>query len=213
MSPNQYYLFVLGMAAVVILIAGVIRKSYILSNQMELANRARRRKLKEQAIQQKQESKSLKHWQKENRPGPATARQLQNVRTPWGWPHHEDLTNQKQTATVSSNPLRRFANRLIDPKKTKEDQEYLEKRNASIRALLEDRYGRASRMTEIPYSKVKAPLLRDPSAPYDQLDSMPSSRADQVVSRLRKQKQPGADLHMPDSATSTLENIKTPWGW
>lgn len=115
-----------------------------------------------------------------------------------------------------SHSLRGLAGKLINPKKTKEDQEYLEKRNASIRALLEDRYGRASRMTEMPYQKVKAPLLRDPSRPYDQLDSMPSSKADLVVSKLSRQSSSAKAIKLSASKLNQAADgkyIKTPWGW
>lgn len=214
MGENYYVLFVLGMSAIVILVAGFIRKSYVLSNQMELANRARRRKQKTQVAEQKKENQRLKLSLRENKPSPVMTRELQNVRTPWGWPHHVVSASKEDADHADvSHSIRRFAGRLINPKKTKEDQDYLEKRNASIRALLEDRYGRASRMTEMPYRKVKAPLLRDPNEPFDQLDNLPSSKAGGVVSRLRKQPNPALDFTIPSHKPSDLKNVKTPWGW
>ena len=213
MSENYYILFGLGVSAVVIIIAGLIHRSYILSNQMELANRAQRRKSKEQAAQQKAENKNLKRSQKANRPSPIATRQLQNVRVPWGWPHHVASEREQIASTNHSHSFRQFAGKLMNPKRTKEDQEYLEKRNASIRALLEDRYGRASRMTEVEYRNVKAPLLRDPNQQYDQLDSMPSSRANAVLTRLKNQKRSDSNRLMPGSRSTDLHDVKTPWGW
>jgi len=204
------------MLAVVVLIAGFIRKSYILSNQMELAKRARIRKIKAQIAEQKAHHKKRTFSLTGSNPSPVTARQLQTVRTPWGWPQHDHSGKQKADKAEISHSLRRFADKLIDPKKTKQDDEYLEKRNASIRALLEDRYGRASRMTEMPYRKVKAPLLRDPSKPYDQLDNMPSSKAGSVISALRRQSKSARDIAAfprKSGGSINLGEIKTPWGW
>lgn len=215
LHTNYYVLFMLGTLAVVILIAGLIHKSYVLSNQMELAKRARLRKLKEQASKQ-EASKKHTFSLAGSKPSPVTARQLQTVRTPWGWPQHGQSSKQKTTHAEMSHSLRGLADKLLNPKKTKEDQDYLEKRNASIRALLEDRYGRASRMKEMPYQKVKAPLLRDPSRPYDQLDSMPSSKADMVVSRLSRQSSSAKAIKLSASKLNQAadgKHIKTPWGW
>jgi hypothetical protein len=205
----------LGTLAAGILIAGLIHKSYVLSNQMELAKRARLRRLKEQTSK-RQSTKKRPFSLTGSKPSPATARQLQTVRTPWGWPQHGQPSKQKPGHAEMSHSLRGLTDRLMNPKKTKEDQEYLEKRNASIRALLEDRYGRASRMKEMPYQKVKAPLLRDPSRPYDQLDSMPSSKADQVVSKLSRQSGAAKAIRLSASKLNQAAegtHVKTPWGW
>lgn len=215
LHTNYYVLFMLGTLAVGILIAGLIHKSRVLSNQMELAKRARLRKLKEQTSGQ-QASKTHSFSLTGSKPSAVTARQLQTVRTPWGWPQHGQSSKQISGYAEMSHSLRGLADKLMNPKKTKEDQEYMEKRDASIRALLEDRYGRASRMKEMPYQKVKAPLLRDPSRPYDQLDSMPSSKADQVVSKLSRQSSASKNMKLSASKlnqTAEDKYIKTPWGW
>jgi len=216
LHANYYVLFILGTLAVGIVLAGLIHKSYVLSNQMVLAKRARLRKLKEQTSEQKSLRKTNSFSLTGNKHSAVTARQLQAVKTPWGWPSHEPHARHSSGQADISHSLRRFADKLVGSKKTKQDQEYLEKRNASIRALLEDRYGRASRMKEMPYQKVKAPLLRDPSAPYDQLDGMPSSTAGQVVSKLGRQSGTARNLKLPASkGNQTIEGkyIKTPWGW
>ena len=213
---DLYVLFILGTLAVGIIVAGLIRNSYVLSNQMELARRARLRKVKQQTSKQPVSHKKNFLALTGSKPSPVTARQLQAVKTPWGWPQHGAYAKQSTGQVEKSHSLRHFTNRLIGSKKTIEDQEYLKKRNASIRALLEDRYGRASRMQEMPYRKVKAPLLRDPNAPFDQLDGLPSSKAGQVVSKLRTQPRSARDMKASASKLGSSPEekyIKTPWGW
>ena len=110
----------------------------------------------------------------------------------------------------------RFADKLIHEKTNVDDQEYLKKRNASVRALLEDRYGRSARMSEIEYNKVKAPLLRDPGAPHDQMDNFPSGKAGQLAKMLKRQSRtlPGEVRPVgKDARRADLKNLKTPWGW
>ena len=60
------------------------------------------------------------------------------------------------------------------------------KSGTRICGILEDRYGRASKMPEIPYRKVKAPLLRDPRAEPDQWIIL-QWKGDQIVAKLEKQ--------------------------
>jgi hypothetical protein len=209
-------LFFLAVLAVVLVVATIIRKSYIIDDQMELARRARRRKLQAQAAVKETLLKKSRFSLRSNRHSAVTERQLQTVKTPWGWPQHGQSGSKKEAHADTSASLRRFADRLMNPKRTKEDEEYMARRDASIRALLEDRYGRASRMKEMPYRKVKAPLLRDPNAPFDQLDSMPSSKADRVISALNRQPKPAKKLDRSSGGnygSPKTREIKTPWGW
>ena len=83
-----------------------------------------------------------------------------------------------------------------------------------IRALLEDRYGRAVKPSEMTFRKVKPPLLRDPSLPYDQMDNFPSGKADEIASGLDRQPDgPRGDREVRLKKTGSLKEIKTPWGW
>jgi hypothetical protein len=205
-------LFILGISALVLLIAGAIHKSHVLSNQVELADRARRRRLKEKSTQAgKSKGQSGVHGKSH-----VISRELKRTRTPWGWPQQDGRLKGHQRDGEFTESLRRFADRLIDSKKTKEDRVYLAKRDASLRALLEDRYGRASRMRELKYREVKAPLLRDPGQPFDQTDGMPSWNADRVALGLggRESAAKGlAPLPRTRLTSSALKDLKMPWGW
>ena len=204
--------FVLVVLAVAIVVAAYIRKSYVMSNQMKLAQRARLRK-RQQEI--REHSKQLSEKKKAGIKSSVLQREMKSVPTPWGWPQHGNAHHEIDHVEFSYS-LRRFAGKLVHSKMSKDDKRYRDKRDASLRALLEDRYGRASRMTEIPYESVKAPLLRDPSQQPDQLDSMPSAKADKVVGKLRKQPKTARQLNAASRRlfhTEELKDVKTPWGW
>jgi hypothetical protein len=98
--------------------------------------------------------------------------EMLSVPIPWGWPgHDEHVTNHSHASSNAqevhgvSESLHRFADRLLSEKQTKESREYLLKKDASLRALLEDRYGRAYRMPLANNRGTQAPLLRDPGKP------------------------------------------------
>jgi hypothetical protein len=70
---------------------------------------------------------------------------------------------------------------------------------------------------EMPFQKVRPPLLRDPSLPHDQMDNFPSGKTDSIISglapppdtRIRK-RQPAA---IANRKPAQLGEIRTPWGW
>jgi len=151
-------------------------------------------------------------------------RELQHVPTPWGWPGHQDLGSFKNShVPVNSQEVRglsesihHFVDRLFSKKRTVDNSEYLLRRDASLRAMVEDRYGRASAMKEIPYRKVKPPRLRDPSEPPDQMDSFPSGKVDQIAAKIPKQAETANILKGPVSlkkAVGQSKEVPIPWGW
>jgi len=149
-------------------------------------------------------------------------RELKQVPTPWGWPGNPALSSSRNYATsnsqnvqASSGSLQHFVDRLFREKNTVDNHEYLLRKNASLRALVEDRYGRASTMKELPYRKVKAPLLRDPAAPHDQMDNFPSGKADRIAARIPKQPKFASVVKQPPAKkkATDLEEMRTPWGW
>ena len=102
----------------------------------------------------------------------ALNREMLNVPIPWGWPGHDDHVTEISHGSLNalevhgvSESLHRFADRLLNEKQTIESREYLLKKDASLRALLEDRYGRAYRTSVSINQDAKAPLLRDPGKP------------------------------------------------
>jgi hypothetical protein len=97
---------------------------------------------------------------------------MPNVLTPWGWPGHNERVSDSNPATRNaqevhgvSESLHRLVGHLLSEKQTVEDREYLLKKDASLRALLEDRYGRASVAPDAGYQELKAPLFPEPSEP------------------------------------------------
>ena len=142
---------------------------------------------------------------------------VSGVPVPWGWPgsdieHHH--MEQNHEAGVSDS-LHRWVDHLVATKITVEDDEYRHRRESSMRALLEDRFVSPSHMTEIEFRKVKAPLLRDPSLPHDQMDNFPSGKLDRIESKINGQPNVQAverhgtgTIHYED-----LKEVRTPWGW
>jgi len=149
-------------------------------------------------------------------------RELMHVPTPWGWPGHQGSSASRNHASPNaqevngvSESLYHFVDRLFSEKHTVDSREYLLRKDASLRALVEDRYGRASTMKEIPYQKVKPPRLRDPSEPHDQMDNFPSGKADQIAARIPRQPESSRVVkrQTPLKKTVGLADVRTPWGW
>ena len=155
-------------------------------------------------------------------PSPALQRDLKNVPTPWGWPGSDMRSalsparpHNGSAGSDSAAGLQSWIDRLVAEKRTVDDSEYLLRKDASLRALLEDRFGRSVRPGEIPYRKVRPPMLRDPSRPYDQQDNFPSGRKDRISSGLERQPRGtgAADKKAGVSGAARIRDIKTPWGW
>jgi hypothetical protein len=211
-----YILIILCLMTCIFMIARWANQSRLSYDPVALADKARTQKLKEiqrKAKAAKRQSNLSSNSRKRN---PVMKRELSRIPTPWGWPQFDEDGDIKSGEAGFSASLQRLADRLIHEKKTVQDQAYMDKRNASMRALLEDRYGRSSGMAEIKYRNVRAPLLRDPNAPHDQMDNFPSGTADLVAAMLRNQSgsQEGRPLPSGRDATRTdLKNLKRPWGW
>ena len=127
--------------------------------------------------------KAIEHTLKKPAPKTATAietprvevaldRETLNVPIPWGWPGHDEHVTANGHASLNaqevhgvSESLHRFADRLLSEKQTIDSREYLLKKNESLRALLEDRYGRAYRMPQAKNRNVQAPISRNPGKP------------------------------------------------
>lgn len=139
--------------------------------------------------------------------------------TPWGWPGAQPQHAQQQGI---SDTVRNFTDRLL------REKQVVQNANASnsIRALLEDRYGPINRgMSEIPYEKVKRPLLRDPSEPFDQLDNLGNVESRHLRKKLQFLTLMNIDESDEGKATDAkkskkvefryvdLKDLKQPWGW
>ena len=135
------------------------------------------------------------------------------VPTPWGWPGHHDKLPEKEASALPdemgaastsgvSDSLQRWVDRLVSEKRTVEDQEYMRKKDASLRALLEDRYGNASRI------RVNGkPAGRAPNA-------SPEGNGEPGAERLRANGY-GGEKAVPNEPgkRSRIRDVKTPWGW
>ena len=213
MEYLYYVLLILALLAACLFALKIPGRRRLNRQHEELAERARQRRKREQ------ENASTRDPDREYRHA-VIERELQKVRTPWGWPGSElhggePVHGAAGPAEMGAHGgLRRWVDHLISEKRTIQDESYRKRREDSLRALLEDRYGRAVKPSEMTYRKVKPPLLRDPSLPYDQMDNFPSGRVDQIASGLDRQPDgPRGDQEVRLRKTGSLKEIKTPWGW
>jgi len=217
-----YILIILGLLALLIVAVRLPGRSRLANKQMELARSADKRKLKHQKAQAKAESRKPL-LTSDGKTHHVIERELARVPAPWGWPQHgkhKGIGERVHEFTHSdhdlSDSLHRLTDKLFDEKRTVQDAEYLQKRNASMRALLEDQYVPKAKMSKVNYRKVKAPMLRDPGAPHDQMDNFPSGKGDQLTEELKSKSrtQTGRKkLRGRDARRTDLKNLKTPWGW
>lgn len=122
----------------------------------------------------------------------ALKKQLKNVPTPWGWPvkngamgrtrHYGSI--EAEEVHGASELLHQWADRLKSKKTMRNSEAYRAHSYESLRNMLEDGYGLARDRKPIEYRKVKPPLLRDPSAPHDQMDNFPSGKTRQIEEKL-----------------------------
>jgi hypothetical protein len=149
-------------------------------------------------------------------------RELKNVPIPWGWPGGElrrkDSTNKALNGlgpADSTGSMKSWIEHLIAEKRTVEDDDFRSRKQAALRFMIEDRYGRSIQAAEIYFQSVKPPRLRDPDRPHDQMDNFPSGRTDAIASKLSPQ--PGESkvgiASQPLRKPTALGDIKRPWGW
>jgi len=147
------------------------------------------------------------------------ARELQHIRTPWGWSRHRELNRSSDETTGGSFALRAFVNRLTRGKELARDPASDPRISGSLRALLEDRYGRVNResMETIEYHTVKKPLLRDPNEPFDQMDDFDSREAERIRMKLKNVLSMGSEAGFTAKGERMryvdIKDVKQPWGW
>ena len=131
-------------------------------------------------------------------------RELQRVPTPWGWPgHHVQASNGSRRPLNAeevhgvSESLHHFVERLFSEKHTIDDREYLLRKDANLRSLVEDRYGRASTLKEQPNRKAKAANDVGPGGSQDQAGKLLSGNQKMVRASVKRQP----------------KELRTPWGW
>jgi hypothetical protein len=183
------------------------------TDKPELSKRERRRRIRTEALADiSPNDDRLRHHQE------VLERSLASVPTPWGWPGHDDTQKspgQGHGDTVSES-FHKWVDLLVREKQTVDDQAYRSRANASLKALLEDRYASGAVASTVDYKKTRAPLLRDPNDPHDQMDNFPSGRAGQIVDGLERQPadhEPKRFLSDSGHRRAPLKEVRTPWGW
>lgn len=214
MEYFYYLLVILALVALCLYLVRLPGHVRLTRNPADLADRAR--KLRQQQRRAGAgESPLPLHYER------IIQRELRNVPTPWGWPG-STIRHGGLRAAAGSNgvpgptgSLQGWIDLLISEKRTVDDHDYRLRKDASLRALLEDRFGRPVQPSQVPYVRTKPPLLRDPGRPYDQQDNFPSGRTAAIVSKLKPQPgKPALPQREPAARKSAaLRDIRTPWGW
>jgi hypothetical protein len=143
----------------------------------------------------------------------------QHVSAPWGWPGHQKLNGDNAARPGASARMQSFVNRLVRQRELVSSPSNNPRISGSVRALLEDRYGRINKdgMESIEYSKVKRPLLRDPSEFYDQMDDFDSRESDRIQLKIMNvvsmSSHEGFPPKNPDFRYVAIKDVKQPWGW
>jgi len=219
----DYLYYVLVVLVIGLISFGVVRIATRSKNPDLLMQYEARKKSLKQAVEQSKKNPDSIHAglarTSANKSGQDRYVEKTHYRTPWGWPGAERQNNSPGV----SESVRNFADRLVSKKQVLQSGS---SSPDSIRALLEDRYGAVNKdMTEVPYQKVKRPLLRDPSEQHDQLDNL--GRAESR--KLRKKLQflsaiSNQDLEKENASGEKrankvefryveLKDLKQPWGW
>jgi len=148
------------------------------------------------------------------------AAELQHTPIPWGWANHKAFNRSGEVSAGLSSAMRSLSDRLVREKTLVSNGHPNPRAAESLRALLEDRYApiNKDRMTEIEFTKVKRPLLRDPSEPHDQMDNFGIRNAERISKKLRRVVAPeaqGKTRTKPDDDFRyvPIKNVKLPWGW
>jgi hypothetical protein len=208
----HYALIILALVALYLYVVRIPGERRLARRPTDLADRARSHRRREQQKLAQQKGSAAK-------PAPSPydriiKRELKNVPTPWGWPGSDVRSGGLRNPQNGNNRLLpAWFGRQVSEKRAVDDSEYRLREAASLRALLEDRFGRAAKPEEVEFRKVKPPLLRDPGRPYDQEDNFPSGRTDQIVATLKRQ--PGTPALRGPVASKVvgLKEVRTPWGW
>jgi len=210
-----HILIALAVLALCILLVQSRSRARLAEGQMELAAKNRKRR-------NRQEAKTANSAGQLPQQKAVTKRELKKVPTPWGWAgsavrHGNEPGSGAHWSALAGHPtsLKQWIERLSAEKRTVEDEEYRRRNSDALRSMVEDRYGHAPHPTKMKYSKVKAPRLRDPDRPHDQMDNFPSGRTGAIVGKLSQQpggSQLGNSLGRRRKVAG-LENIKKPWGW
>ena len=188
--------------------------------------RRRRNKAKELARPGHVNKKSARVDAVKNKPEPpvqSLQRQSLEVPTPWGWPGHHgpDLASKvtplnAQEVHGVSESLHHFVDRLFQEKHTVEDHEYQLRKNASLRALVEDRYGKASALQDVPNPRAGGARTKGLVGSDAQLRTVSGGGQNGEASSGETYSNLGAPVLRHSAAlkkSRELKHVRRPWGW
>jgi hypothetical protein len=207
----EYLVYLLIILAIMALCLAALRlpgRVRLAGRPIDLAERTRQRRERERRRAERDADRLQQHKE-------VIQRELQRTPVPWGWPGSDLRQHIPLDAVLDGGPgtLQRWIDQLVREKRTVDSTEYLRRRRASMRALLEDRFGRPVEPTLVQYEKVAPPRLRDPAEPYDQQDNFPSGRTRQIVSKLSAQPGSTNPKQLGIRPSVPLSEIRKPWGW
>jgi hypothetical protein len=216
---------VLALMIILLVIMRVSARSRDAYNEFSLAFENRRQKLQEIRARRKAKLHEDAMLSQNGRRDLTIQREIRRVPAPWGWPdqgRNERLgRGEKHSSHRSmSTSLIQLADLLLHEKELVESREHVLHKNACVRALVEDRYGRVDThpsMTQIEFDRVTAPLLRDPGLEPDQMDNFASRRADKMSVKIfgatKYKKEKKLIFNDIEPGEVILSQLKTPWGW
>jgi len=124
------------------------------------------------------------------------------VPIPWGWPHYQDRKGRRMDKSSLTESMHYLVDCLIREKQLACDQFADIKTTNSVRALLEDRYGRVDRNSVPAHFGQNGVVVEDRSgmgAPIDPAGAMRTYRPSQASDTIFQH------THMRE--------LRRPWGW
>ena len=143
---------------------------------------------------------------------------LNDVPTPWGWPGSPAYghgASSNGTHAAGSLTIHRWVDGLIAEKQSIHDREYMRRREASLRALLEDRFHSPSHMIEARNGvDPDSPAIptHSPVGGTQAQNSRESRGKDQRPQRVNGHAK-GHSARKTRLSNKPISAVRTPWGW
>lgn len=134
----------------------------------------------------------------------------QSVPTPWGWPGNVHAAGNGNVHVFESDAdhgaLHRWVDHLVSEKQTVDDAAYQKKREASMRALLEDRFHSPNHSHA---GSHKGRGNADSGVQVEDAPGNPAGTTGQTMPAVSESR----PANMPLSLGEPISSVKTPWGW
>jgi hypothetical protein len=136
-----------------------------------------------------------------------------DVPTPWGWPgnlheiHADHGLNGDEEA--GHGALQRWVDHLVSEKQTVDSGEYRKRREASMRALLEDRFHSPN------YAHIDTGTGKSGGVPNQPATGSDPINNDRPAAKLRAVPDTGLRkaINIRNFFDDSLSEVKMPWGW